>query len=57
MSSKIKLREHQRIEDAYGNKGRVLNPAIRLGHARVRMDNKIVRDYDVTTIKLINKNG
>jgi hypothetical protein len=57
MSSKAKLHQHQRIQDAYGNNGRILNLNLREGYARVRMDNKIVRDYDVNTIKPINKNG
>lgn len=50
------LHKHQRVQDAYGNKGRVLNPNIYSQTARVRMDNKLVRDYDISTIKPLTAN-
>lgn len=52
--NKNQLHINQRIEDSYGNKGRVLNPSLREGFVRVKMDAHIVRDYDMTTIKPIN---
>lgn len=57
MSSKVKLHMHQRIQDAYGNKERILNPQIRDGMVRVRMDYGFNRDYDITTIKPIKTDG
>ena len=54
-NNKQQLHAHQRVEDANGNRGRVLNPNIRTGFARVRMDSNLVREYDVTTIKPLTK--
>ena len=54
-NNKQQLHAHQRVEDANGNRGRVLNPNIRTGFARVRMDSNLVREYDVTTIKPLNQ--
>ncbi len=54
--SKQQLHINQRIEDANGNKGRVLNPELRDNIVRVKMDAHTVRDYDKTTIKPIQLN-
>lgn len=50
------LHKHQRVQDASGNRGRVLNPNVYPETARVRLDNKIVKDYNVATIKPVSLN-
>ena len=54
MPQKLKLHINQRVQDAYGNKGRVLNPELRDNIVRVKMDAHTVRDYDKATIKPIS---
>lgn len=49
-----RLHINQRIEDSFGNKGRVLNPELREGFVRVKLDVHTVRDYTVDAIKPIS---